>query len=74
MDSMAQQARGGLESDVPPEVLKQQVAIEQAMRLAALNAARSELFRMARRRQISDDVCREAVRRIDLQEARGARA
>ncbi len=74
MDSMAQQARGGLESDVPPEVLKRQLAIEQAMRLAALEAARSELFRMARRRQISDDVCREAVRRIDLQEARGARA
>jgi CPA1 family monovalent cation:H+ antiporter len=73
MDSMSQQAHGGMDSDVPAAVFRQQAAIEHAMRLAAMDAARAELFRLARRRQISDDVCREAVRRIDLQEARLAR-
>jgi CPA1 family monovalent cation:H+ antiporter len=74
LGSMSQQAYGGMESSVPAKIFRQQLAIEQAMRLAAMDAARRELFRLARRRQISDDICREAVRRIDLQEARGARA
>ncbi len=43
------------------------------MRQAALRAARDELFRLARERRISDEVAREAVRRLDMQEARGPR-
>lgn len=71
MESLAHGAMGGLERDVDAGLLRHQEAIERALRLAALRASRDELFRLARARTISDEICRSAVRRIDLQEARG---
>jgi CPA1 family monovalent cation:H+ antiporter len=71
MESLAHGATGGLEQEVDAVLLRRQEAIERTMRLAALRASRDELYRLARARQISDEICRAAVRRIDLQEARG---
>lgn len=70
MEGITRLAAGGLEQEVGAEVLRQQEAVERTMRLAALQGSRDELFRLARERQISDEVCRAAVRRLDLQEAR----
>ena len=58
------------ENDTEAAHRQKQEAIARAMRFAALNASRDELFRLARAREISDEVCRDAVRRVDLQEAR----
>ncbi|WPB55000.1 Na+/H+ antiporter [Xylophilus sp. GOD-11R] len=69
IDALSPQATPG-ESEPDAERRRQQDAIAKAMRFAALNASREELFRMARAREISDEVCREVVRRLDLQEAR----
>ena len=44
--------------------------IERALRLAALDAERAELFRLAREDAIADDLARRLVREIDLMEAR----
>ncbi|PZP29042.1 MAG: Na+/H+ antiporter [Roseateles depolymerans] len=70
MDSLEHGATGGLEQEVDAELLRRRESIERAMRLAALRASRDELFRLARARLISDEVCLAAVRRIDLQEGR----
>jgi CPA1 family monovalent cation:H+ antiporter len=43
---------------------------EIALRLAALQAERETIFRLARSRRISDDISRRLVRQIDLLEAR----
>lgn len=43
---------------------------ERTLRLAALQAERSEIFDLARRLRISDDTSRRLVREIDLAEAR----
>jgi CPA1 family monovalent cation:H+ antiporter len=72
MDSLEHGATGGLEQEVDAELLRRRESIERAMRLAALRASRDELFRLARARLISDEVCLAAVRRIDLQEGRVA--
>jgi Na+/H+ antiporter len=71
MESLVQRETGGLEPEADALLLQRREAIEREMRLAALHASRDELFRLARARKISDEVCRHAVRRIDLQEARG---
>lgn len=71
MESLTHHSIGGLEKDGNVEYFQQQEAIERVMRLAALRASRDELFRLARSRKISDEICRAAVRRLDLQEARG---
>ncbi|MES2185722.1 MAG: Na+/H+ antiporter [Pseudomonadota bacterium] len=71
MEAMAQQAAGGVDRDADADMVQRQEAVAAEMRLAALRASRDELFRLARAREISDEVCREAVRKIDLQEARG---
>jgi len=57
-------------NEVDAERVREQQAVERQMRLAALGASRDELFRLARQRRISDEIVRELVRRIDLQEAR----
>lgn len=49
---------------------RQRDAIEQRLRLAALNAEREEIFRLARLRQVGDETARRLVREIDLLEAR----
>ncbi|WP_300622062.1 Na+/H+ antiporter [Dokdonella sp.] len=43
---------------------------ERALRLAALRAERSEIFALARRHHLSDDLARKLVREIDLVESR----
>lgn len=70
MASLVQPSNGGLEGDTNAELLRRQEDIERTMRLAGLRAARDELFRLARMRAISDEICSNLVRRIDLQEAR----
>lgn len=70
MEGLVHPSTGGLEKDVDAALLRQQSSIERTMRLAGLKAARDELYRLARKRTISDEVCRDSVRRIDLQEAR----
>jgi Na+/H+ antiporter len=44
--------------------------IEQEIRLAALRAERNEVYRLGRKRKLSDDVVRKFVKDIDLAEAR----
>lgn len=45
-------------------------SIERRLRLAGLQAERAELFRLARTREIQDDLARRLVREIDLIETR----
>ena len=72
IESFALQGGMPATGDTQPEaqLRQKQEAIARAMRFAALNASRDELFRLARAREISDEVCRNAVRNLDLQEAR----
>jgi len=70
MTSLQQRATGGLDHDVEPEIIRQHLEIERQMRLAALAASRSELYRMARQGKLSDEMARNMVKGIDLQEAR----
>ncbi|OZI30540.1 Na+/H+ antiporter [Bordetella genomosp. 10] len=70
MNSIQQRATGGRDQEVEPEVIKLQQEIERQMRLAALAASRGELYRMARHGKLSDEMAREMVKGIDLQEAR----
>jgi CPA1 family monovalent cation:H+ antiporter len=70
LQSLALQGGTPAEGETDDAVRHKQEAIARALRFAALNASRDELFRLARARKISDEVCRDAVRRIDLQEAR----
>jgi len=70
MTSLQQRATGGLDQDVEPEIIRQHQEIERQMRLAALAASRSELYRMARQGKLSDEMARNMVKGIDLQEAR----
>jgi Na+/H+ antiporter len=44
--------------------------IERQLRLAGLRAERSELYRLARSRELSDETARKLVREVDLLEAR----
>ena len=72
VESFAMQGGAAATADAQPEaqLRQKQEAIARAMHFAALNASRDELFRLARAREISDEVCRKAVRNLDLQEAR----
>ncbi|KAF7598045.1 MAG: Na+/H+ antiporter [Candidatus Dactylopiibacterium carminicum] len=70
MQSFNLSHHGALDKDSDPALVREVIAIEADMRLAALQASRDELFRLARENEISEDACRTAVRRIDLQEAR----
>jgi len=72
VESMAMQGGTAAEADPDQAVRQRQEAVARALRFAALNASRDELFRLARARRISDEVCRAAVRKLDLQEARMA--
>lgn len=70
MEGMQQLATGSQAQELDAELLKRQRGIERQMRIAALNASRDEFFKLARQRRISDELARELVRRVDLQEAR----
>lgn len=69
MDSLQYQVTADA-TTVDAERVREQQAIERQMRLVALSASRDELFKLARQRRISDEIVRDLVRRIDLQEAR----
>jgi Na+/H+ antiporter len=55
---------------VGAEYLRRADRAEVALRLAALQAEREAIFRLARENEISDEVSRKLVRQIDLMEAR----
>jgi CPA1 family monovalent cation:H+ antiporter len=64
--------RGRLErGDTDIDAQRQKAdAAERDLRLAALRAERAEIFALARRGRLADDVARRLVREIDLIEAR----
>ena len=65
--------RGRLErgdTDIDAQRLQKADAAERDLRLAALRAERAEIFALARRGRLADDVARRLVREIDLIEAR----
>lgn len=59
-----------LAGGVGAETLRDANRAEAALRLAALQAEREEIFRLARQNEISDELSRKLVRQIDLAEAR----
>ncbi len=71
MESYERRAAGGIEQEADADLVHRRERIARTMQIAALRASRDELFRLARAQTISDQVCRELVRRLDLQEARG---
>jgi Na+/H+ antiporter len=54
----------------PAERARQTLGIERELRLAALQAERSEIFRRVRERQLGDEAARNLVRELDLLEVR----
>lgn len=68
--SFNQAVYGGMGQEADAIAIQRQAEIERQLRLAALAASRDEIFRLARNGRISDELAREQVRRIDLQEAR----
>jgi CPA1 family monovalent cation:H+ antiporter len=61
--------QGNAEDKASVRLLEQ---IERELRLAALKAERTEIFRMVRRRKLGSEVARKLVRELDLLEARYA--
>ncbi|QWT16622.1 Na+/H+ antiporter [Sphingobium xenophagum] len=51
---------------------RQSERIELDLRLAALKAERTEIFRMVRRRELGSEIARKLIRELDLLEARHA--
>jgi len=47
-------------------------AIERRLRIAALKAERSQIFRMVRKRELGSELARKLIRELDLAEARHA--
>lgn len=59
------------EGGVPERKARQKVErIERDLRLAALKAERTAIFRMVRRRELGSEIARKLVRELDLLEAR----
>jgi NhaP-type Na+/H+ or K+/H+ antiporter len=56
--------------DVDPEQVRKMEAGYRQLRTAGLNAEREELFRLARRGAISDELSRKLIRNLDLLESR----
>ena len=61
---------GGLAQGTDPEWVRGADQAERAMRLAALQAERGTILRLARLTHISDETARKLMREIDLVEAR----
>lgn len=70
MDSFKRRTQDSEGQPLQAEVLRELEAIEREMRLGAIQEARLVLFRLARRGQIPDSLCRDMVARLDLQETR----
>ena len=60
----------GAPGSVNAERLREADSAEVRLRLAALQAERDTIFRLAREAKISDELSRKLVRQIDLMEAR----
>ncbi|MGZ5199064.1 MAG: Na+/H+ antiporter [Telluria sp.] len=61
---------GSSNGDMDPARVRMADAAERAFRLAALNAERETILRLAREERISDAAARRLVREVDLVEAR----
>ena len=70
MELYRQRIDGGPKSGEAGELTRRIDRIEKSLRLAALNAERDELFRLARSRKLSDEITRKMVRDVDLLETR----
>jgi len=60
----------GTSPDMQAEALRKVTEIERQLHLAGMRAERSEINRLARNRELPDDVARKLVREVDLLEAR----
>ena len=69
MDVYRHRLKGQSGSGEEREVIRKTDEIERNLRLAGLRAERDELFRLARSREIGDDLMRRLVREIDLKDA-----
>jgi|TARA_R110000850_G_scaffold276757_2_gene420039 Na+/H+ antiporter len=58
------------ELGLPDEWLAHEKRVEQRMRLAVIDAARQSIFALARQHKISDELAREMVARLDMEEVR----
>ena len=63
-------ARGLNNPDGDPEQVARMERGYRQLRNAGLNAEREELFRLARRGRISDELSRKLIRNLDLLESR----
>lgn len=70
MDLYHQRIEGRMKTGEEAELVRKIDEIERTLRLSALKAEREEIYRMARKRRISDDVARRLVKEIDLLETR----
>ena len=60
----------GQDTDMDPEQIRRMEQGYRQLRQAGLNAEREELFRLARRGQVSDELSRKLIRNLDLLETR----
>ena len=58
------------ELGLPDEWLAHEKRVEQRLRLAIIDAARQSIFALARQHKISDELAREMVARLDMEEVR----
>ncbi|MAO50857.1 MAG: Na+/H+ antiporter [Pusillimonas sp.] len=58
------------ELGLPDEWLAHEKRVEQQLRLAVIGAARQSIFALARQHKISDELAREMVARLDMEEVR----
>lgn len=68
--SLYQRRLGDDDTNIGAEHLRKADEAERMLRLAALRAERSEIFALARRHRLSDDLARKLVREVDLIESR----
>lgn len=70
MDLYRERIDGRLQSPGGAEINRKADRIEQQLRLAAVRAERTEIFRLGRERQLEEEAMRRLVRELDLLEAR----
>jgi CPA1 family monovalent cation:H+ antiporter len=70
MELYRQRIEGRSKMGDEADLLRKMEEVDKRFRLAALRAERDELFRLGRRRKISEEIARKLVREIDLAEAR----
>jgi len=70
MDAYRQRIERGNADALDREAARKVERIERDLRLTALKAERTEIFRLVRRRELGSEVARKLVRELDLLEAR----